>query len=413
MLEALDDSLGAQRQLVADASHELRTPIASIRTNIEVLAHSDLISDHEREALLTDVVEQLEELTGLIGDLIDLARDAENEQEAGAACSASTSSPASSPTGSGVRNPGVAIDTELHAERRSRGRGAGRARNLEPARQRRQVEPARTARSSSASSAGELSVRDHGPGIGPGDLPHVFDRFYRSPHARGLPGSGLGLAIVRQVAETAGGSVSAGERGRWRGDADACACPTVGADAVNLGDDRPLAGFLPASNPRWAGLFPAGGSILGALPRPWRELDGIEARMSLVIRGTAGADPSSSPPVEAATSRAATPETTANTPVPGAHRGPDDAAEGGTLTVLAVGDVDYIDPGAAYYQFSYMVTRPRSASCCPGRPTTSTSPRPTSRPTTPTDLRRRQDDHLRPPVGDQVLAAGRPRGRLR
>ena len=57
-------------------------------------------------------------------------------------------------------------------------------------------------------SDGELSVRDHGPGIAPGDLPHVFDRFYRSPHARGLPGSGLGLAIVRQVAETAGGSVT-------------------------------------------------------------------------------------------------------------------------------------------------------------------------------------------------------------
>ncbi len=55
-----------------------------------------------------------------------------------------------------------------------------------------------------------LSVRDHGPGISPGDLPHVFDRFYRSPHARGLPGSGLGLAIVRQVAEAAGGSVTAG-----------------------------------------------------------------------------------------------------------------------------------------------------------------------------------------------------------
>jgi two-component system, OmpR family, sensor histidine kinase MprB len=56
---------------------------------------------------------------------------------------------------------------------------------------------------------GEVSVRDHGPGIAPDDLPHVFDRFYRSPHARGLPGSGLGLAIVRHVVESAGGSVSA------------------------------------------------------------------------------------------------------------------------------------------------------------------------------------------------------------
>ena len=56
---------------------------------------------------------------------------------------------------------------------------------------------------------GEVAVRDHGPGIAPEDLPHVFDRFYRSPSARGLPGSGLGLAIVKQVAEAHGGAVTA------------------------------------------------------------------------------------------------------------------------------------------------------------------------------------------------------------
>jgi two-component system, OmpR family, sensor histidine kinase MprB len=58
-------------------------------------------------------------------------------------------------------------------------------------------------------SDGELSVRDHGPGITPADLPFVFDRFYRAEAARGLPGSGLGLAIVRQVAEAHGGTVVA------------------------------------------------------------------------------------------------------------------------------------------------------------------------------------------------------------
>ena len=56
---------------------------------------------------------------------------------------------------------------------------------------------------------GEVSVRDHGPGIADSDLPYVFDRFYRAPAARGLPGSGLGLAIVRQVAESHGGAVVA------------------------------------------------------------------------------------------------------------------------------------------------------------------------------------------------------------
>ena len=56
---------------------------------------------------------------------------------------------------------------------------------------------------------GSVTVRDHGPGIDPADLPHVFDRFYRAPRARALPGSGLGLAIVRQVAEAHGGKVTA------------------------------------------------------------------------------------------------------------------------------------------------------------------------------------------------------------
>jgi two-component system sensor histidine kinase MprB len=57
---------------------------------------------------------------------------------------------------------------------------------------------------------GQVQVRDHGPGIDPADLPHVFDRFYRAPAARGKPGSGLGLAIVQQVVESHGGNVAAG-----------------------------------------------------------------------------------------------------------------------------------------------------------------------------------------------------------
>jgi two-component system sensor histidine kinase MprB len=57
--------------------------------------------------------------------------------------------------------------------------------------------------------AGEVTVRDHGPGIAEDDLPHVFDRFYRAPSARGLPGSGLGLAIVKHVADAHHGTVRA------------------------------------------------------------------------------------------------------------------------------------------------------------------------------------------------------------
>ena len=71
---ALDESVRAQRQLVADASHELRTPVTSLRTNIEVLLAGGELDDDERRRLLADVVEQSEELTALVADLIELAR---------------------------------------------------------------------------------------------------------------------------------------------------------------------------------------------------------------------------------------------------------------------------------------------------------------------------------------------------
>src|SRR5204862_7152252 len=74
MLAALEESSRAQRQLVADASHELRTPLTSLRTNIEVLAGERSLPPGERERLLTDVVEQLGEMTTLVAELIELAR---------------------------------------------------------------------------------------------------------------------------------------------------------------------------------------------------------------------------------------------------------------------------------------------------------------------------------------------------
>jgi two-component system sensor histidine kinase MprB len=207
MLNALESSLNAQRQLVADASHELRTPMASLRTNIEVLAHADLIAEEERQALLADVVSQLEELTELVGDLVDLARDAEHEQEPAVV----------------VRLDLVVSDAIDRA--RSRASTVGFVLEADPTRVWAVESRVERAVSNLLDNAvkwsppgamievrvgdAEVAVRDHGPGIDDDDLPHVFDRFYRSATARGLPGSGLGLAIVRQVAETSGGSVLA------------------------------------------------------------------------------------------------------------------------------------------------------------------------------------------------------------
>jgi two-component system sensor histidine kinase MprB len=205
-MQALDSSVQAQRQLVADASHELRTPITSVRANIEVLQQSPGLPANERERILSDVVEQLEELTVLINDVIELARGDEP-----------------SPALEEVRFDQIVEEAIRRAETRApqirieRDLG-GTLVAADPARLARAVNnlldnalkfapPDRPIEVSLR--GGELVVRDHGPGIADTDLPHVFDRFYRGQSARALPGSGLGLAIVRQVSQAHGGSVSA------------------------------------------------------------------------------------------------------------------------------------------------------------------------------------------------------------
>jgi two-component system, OmpR family, sensor histidine kinase MprB len=209
MLAALEGSMHAQRQLVADASHELRTPLASLRTNVEVLVHSDLLSDEDRRALLADVVDQLEELTDLVGDLIDLARESDRDRDHEPATLARFDQlVAEVGQRAAARHPSVNISLDLEPcwVRVAEGRVTRAVSNL--------VDNAvkwspPDGRIELSVRGGVLSVRDHGPGLAEADLPHVFDRFYRSTSARGLPGSGLGLAIVRQVAEAAGGTVIA------------------------------------------------------------------------------------------------------------------------------------------------------------------------------------------------------------
>jgi two-component system sensor histidine kinase MprB len=206
MLDRLQESVVAQRRLVADASHELRTPVTSLRTNLEVLRDEPDLSDGEREGLLDDVVHQTEELGALVGDLIDLARDGESRA-----------------TSEDVRLDALVSEAVARAARFAR--EVGFVTDLEPCvvegvpdRLGRAVNNLldNAARHSPAHSqvevrlaGGELVVRDHGGGLDDADLPHLFDRFYRGAGSREHPGSGLGLAIVRQVAEQHGGSVRA------------------------------------------------------------------------------------------------------------------------------------------------------------------------------------------------------------
>jgi two-component system, OmpR family, sensor histidine kinase MprB len=206
MLAALEESTRAQRQLVADASHELRTPLTSLRTNIEVLASDRALPKDDRKRLLSDVVEQLGEMTSLIAELIELARA---EQQTVEAEDLRIDLTAADALERARRNhPEIVFSSVLekstvHGVPTTIDRAIGNL--LDNA-----------AKWSDPGAAVELTVddgvvvvRDHGPGIAEEDLPYVFDRFYRARSARGLPGSGLGLAIVRQVAEAHGGEVVA------------------------------------------------------------------------------------------------------------------------------------------------------------------------------------------------------------
>jgi two-component system sensor histidine kinase MprB len=206
MLGTLEESSRAQRQLVADASHELRTPLTSLRTNIEVLASERQLPAGERERLLTDVVDQLSEMTTLISGLIDLAR---GEQQSSEPEDVRLDLVAADAVERARRDrPAVTFTTDLQ-ESMVQGIPATIERAVANLLDNAAKWSPPNADVEVAVRDGEISVRDHGPGIDEEDLPHIFDRFYRSRSARGRPGSGMGLAIVRQVAVAHGGEVVA------------------------------------------------------------------------------------------------------------------------------------------------------------------------------------------------------------
>jgi two-component system sensor histidine kinase MprB len=205
-LDALELSIEAQRNLVADASHELRTPIAALRSNIQIFLDSERLPLDERRTLQESILAELDELTQVVSDVVELARGA-------------------APT---AHRESVELDTLVaDAVERARRRAPQMrfALELEPTVIDGAPDSVGRAIANVIDNArkwsppdgpievrlrgGILSVRDHGPGFGEADLPHVFDRFYRAADARRLPGSGLGLAIVKQAAQTHGGTASA------------------------------------------------------------------------------------------------------------------------------------------------------------------------------------------------------------
>ena len=217
MLGALQRSLTAQRQLVSDASHELRTPLTSLRINSELLAAEPGLPQAERQEILDRVVAQVAELSQLVAGVTELARGDDLPRE-------DIAQGEEPEAARGDVDFAEVVAAALAGARRDWPRTVFTA-DLEPCLIRGHAERLKTAVRNLLDNAakfgppggpvevrlhaGELTVRDHGPGIPPDDLPGVFDRFYRAASARGVPGSGLGLSIVRQVAAGHGGMVQA------------------------------------------------------------------------------------------------------------------------------------------------------------------------------------------------------------
>lgn len=204
MLAALEDSKAQQHRLVRDASHELRTPLTAVRTNIELLARAGALPDRERSAILSDLTTEVEELSALVDELVQLATDRGADE----------------PFTADLRLDEVVEDVVARFRKRT-----GRQIRLDTDEtriegRRGQIERAvsnlidNADKWSPDGSAIRVSVRDGrvvvsdaGPGVEPAHRDRIFERFHRAPGADGKPGSGLGLAIVKQIVEDHGGSV--------------------------------------------------------------------------------------------------------------------------------------------------------------------------------------------------------------
>ncbi|MGV1088567.1 MAG: ATP-binding protein [Mycobacterium sp.] len=219
MLRSLAESRERQARLVADAGHELKTPLTSLRTNVELLMASSSpgappIPESELVELRSDVIGQIEELSTLVGDLVDLTRE---DNAHGTVLEDVDMSEIVDRSFERVRRRRNDIQFDIdvigwvvHGDPAGLSRAVlnllDNAAKWSPSGgivglHLRQVDSAHA----------ELVVSDQGPGIAPEERGLVFERFYRSTASRAMPGSGLGLAIVKQVVVKHGGMIRIGE----------------------------------------------------------------------------------------------------------------------------------------------------------------------------------------------------------
>ena len=206
MLTALQRSVEAQRQLVADASHELRTPLTSLRTDLDLLCDPPGLADPRAPQYAERARRRTVELSDLVADLVSLARYGRRPQvmqdvrldEVVASAAAGVRDRTTPPRTLSLDLEPTLVVGDEEALYRAVVNLLDNAVAWTPA----EGDIAVTLRD------GQLCVSDTGPGIPAEDLPHVFERFYRSSTARSRPGSGLGLAIVKQVANQHGATLT-------------------------------------------------------------------------------------------------------------------------------------------------------------------------------------------------------------
>lgn len=204
MLQRLDASRAQQHRLIHDAGHELRTPLTSLRMNVEMLERAGELPADQRDEILAAIRSELVELSDLFDEMIDLATDQRDVDFR----------PVPLDLDDVVRS--VAAKWERRGDRpitvqSTTATVAGDAAMLERA-----IDNlVSNADKFSPPGApieiiavdGDVTVRDHGPGIAPDERALVFERFHRSETTRSMPGSGLGLSIVAQIVEVHGGEV--------------------------------------------------------------------------------------------------------------------------------------------------------------------------------------------------------------
>lgn len=200
MVDALQGSMTSQQRLVSDASHELRTPLTAIQANAELLRVPGL-SGENRERAHAHLQSAVADMTGLVADIVDLARGVEADPFVEPVrldillAEVVHRVRSAWPTHAIITHLGSAVVTG-NPERLERlfGNLIVNAVKFSPAAS--PVEVTLTVVSNRAC----VTIRDDGPGVAEDERDRIFDRFYRSPATRRTPGSGLGLALAQQVA---------------------------------------------------------------------------------------------------------------------------------------------------------------------------------------------------------------------